>query len=428
MSRPTKVRVGPASVQAVFDGLDLLHVRNISLVNSLRSDGDGDDDDERIGGGDGTGTSEAAAAGTESPRGVKEDLSELTKTLSRQFWGVANFLAPSPETSSTADHHPDEEEEAPAVPGEEERSPRVSEGTRSDFAEIGGGFRTGISMLSSNLAVAEISKIASNFLPLGLDGSDVDDDYEEGAYVETEGAVGVTEEVLAFARNISRHPETWLDFPLLIVEARAMLLKELQNRTKPEFDVSGRDGTSYAKEATFSVPQVQHATRHNNFNETPQFEPPTYEETQNAAPSTDIETEKHTITATEMQVIDKSVVEDSLIQTKDKNLPTTVVKEEEDGDDWLEETAEVDGSGSSVILPLVNEEDVSFSDLEDDDDNDNRSAAVSSTIKNVTPTSVPQEEDSKGWGLCKVSGNSAKVVTSKAIPAQTPMIPMIGWT
>lgn len=28
------------------------------------------------------------------------------------------------------------------------------------------------------------------------------------------GAVGITEEVLAFARNIAMHPETWLDFPL----------------------------------------------------------------------------------------------------------------------------------------------------------------------------------------------------------------------
>lgn len=33
---------------------------------------------------------------------------------------------------------------------------------------------------------------------------------------EEEGmdAVAVTDEVLAFARNIAMHPETWLDFPL----------------------------------------------------------------------------------------------------------------------------------------------------------------------------------------------------------------------
>uniref|UniRef100_A0A2N9GZE7 Uncharacterized protein n=1 Tax=Fagus sylvatica TaxID=28930 RepID=A0A2N9GZE7_FAGSY len=30
----------------------------------------------------------------QSPRGVKEDLSKITKTLTRQLWGVAFFLAP----------------------------------------------------------------------------------------------------------------------------------------------------------------------------------------------------------------------------------------------------------------------------------------------------------------------------------------------
>ncbi|KAL2460341.1 BSD domain-containing protein [Abeliophyllum distichum] len=33
-------------------------------------------------------------------------------------------------------------------------------------------------------------------------------------YYTLENAVGITEEVLAFARNIAHHPETWLDFPL----------------------------------------------------------------------------------------------------------------------------------------------------------------------------------------------------------------------
>lgn len=77
-------------------------------------------------------------------------------------------------------------------------------GIRSDFAEIGGRFRSGISKLSSNAAVSEFTKIASNFLQFGS---------EEEA-LEARSAVGVTDEVLAFARNISMHPETWLDFPL----------------------------------------------------------------------------------------------------------------------------------------------------------------------------------------------------------------------
>ena len=59
------------------------------------------------------------------------------------------------------------------------------------------------------MAVTEISKIASSFLPFG---SEEEEPGSEGS--ATGGAVGVTEEVLAFARNISMHPETWLDFPL----------------------------------------------------------------------------------------------------------------------------------------------------------------------------------------------------------------------
>lgn len=133
------------------------------------------------------------------PRGgVKGDLSELTKTLSRQFWGVASFLAPPPNAAAPK----------PAEQGEPS-DPELSEedviaGIRSDFAEIGGKFKSGISKLSSNMAVSEFTKIASNLLQFGS---------EEEA--EAAGlALGVTPEVLAFVRNVSMHPETWLDFPL----------------------------------------------------------------------------------------------------------------------------------------------------------------------------------------------------------------------
>jgi len=41
-------------------------------------------------------------------------------------------------------------------------------------------------------------------------GSESDDD-EIATIVAT--AVGVTEEVVGFARDVAMHPETWLDFP-----------------------------------------------------------------------------------------------------------------------------------------------------------------------------------------------------------------------
>lgn len=129
-------------------------------------------------------------------RGVKEDLSEITKTLTRQFWGVASFLAPPPPSEQSDEHSgsdPDDDAAAAAP------APEPISGIRRDFAEIGGKFRSGISKLSNNIDVSEITKIASNFLQMSP---------EEGE------AIGVTDEVVAFVRDITMHPETWLDFPL----------------------------------------------------------------------------------------------------------------------------------------------------------------------------------------------------------------------
>lgn len=51
--------------------------------------------------------------------------------------------------------------------------------------------------------------MASNLLQLGPE-----EEEEEKGFDLDKGAVGVTEEVVAFVRDITMHPETWLDFPL----------------------------------------------------------------------------------------------------------------------------------------------------------------------------------------------------------------------
>ncbi|KAI5436633.1 uncharacterized protein LOC127122951 [Lathyrus oleraceus] len=142
--------------------------------------------------------SESASPSTHSPtaRGVKEDISEITKSLSRQFWGVASFLAPPPDPDHDSD--PQTRDSDPNLPDED-----VIAGIRSDFAEISGKFKSGISKISGNKTVSEFTKIASSFLQIGSD-----EEYN------LDGVVGVTEEVVAFARNLTMHPETWLDFPL----------------------------------------------------------------------------------------------------------------------------------------------------------------------------------------------------------------------
>jgi hypothetical protein len=92
-------------------------------------------------------------------------------------------------------------------------------GIRNDFAEIGGRVRSGISKISEHVAVSEIAKIASSFLPLG---SDEDEDAEDTVLI------GVTEEVLMFVENISMHPGTWLDFPLLEEECDDFEMSDVQ--------------------------------------------------------------------------------------------------------------------------------------------------------------------------------------------------------
>ncbi|KAL4582109.1 hypothetical protein LXL04_006649 [Taraxacum kok-saghyz] len=338
-------------------------------------------------------------------RGVKEDLSEITKTLTRQLWGVASFLAPPP----PAEHS--NEQSDPSDP--DDASPEAISGIRRDFAEIGGRFRSGISKLSTNIDVSEITKMASNFLQLSPDG----DDYQLSSDAN---AIGVTDEVVAFVRDITMHPETWLDFPLPededddedcfvaydfelsdaqqehaltveslaprlaalrielcpgymsensfwkiyfvllhprlesqaaellstpeIVKARASLTREMKDRSKlqtneEEEEVPGNSFPySEQKSENVSVPD-------------PEPEP-------ESAP---LETEKHPIPTEEVQVIDKSVIqEEPRTEPKPQNQ---VPVESNDEDDWLkEETSE-----SVIPIPIENDEDVSFSDLEDED-------------------------------------------------------------
>lgn len=172
-----------------------------SIANTLNFD-DGGDDAEKPESKQ-TGNSESDDDEVSSPttpsRGVKEDLSELSKTLTRQFWGVASFLAPPPQSEEKPDSDLADSEQDPML--------RV----REDFAEIGGRFRSGISRLSNNINVSEITKLASNFLQLD---SDEERERHGGVGSLGNGAVGVTEEVVAFARDVAMHPETWLDFPL----------------------------------------------------------------------------------------------------------------------------------------------------------------------------------------------------------------------
>ncbi|GLT75366.1 hypothetical protein SLA2020_470970 [Shorea laevis] len=400
-----------------------------------------------------------------TPRGVKEDLSEITKTLSRQFWGVASFLAPPPsEPSNQAELH--------RSPDPEASDEAVMEGIRSDFAEIGGRFKTGISKLSNNIAVSEITKIASNFLQFGSEEEGLEK-YEVG------DVVGVTGEVVAFARDIAMHPETWLDFPMpddddfddfdmsdaqqehalavenlaprlaalrmelcpgymtegcfwkiyfvllhprlskhdaellstpQIVEARALLTQEVQSRVTANLG-QDQSGSGMSKGAAF-IPREESLSVPSSTQS--ESAPPKASGTEMAPNSTAvvIETEKHPVQTTEMLVVDKSVIEEQPVSQSKYQHPvaasSSVVSDEksdDDGEDWLkEETSEVVGSSATTIR-IGNDEDVSFSDLEDDDGD------VPTSYKKVTSSSDSSTKDSRDWvQLSTSSGDSVKDV------------------
>ncbi|EXB29672.1 hypothetical protein L484_013446 [Morus notabilis] len=128
------------------------------------------------------------ASPASSPAGVKEDLSAIGQTISRQLCGVATFLAPPP---ATADDSPGLEAESEALIG-----------IQNDLAEIGRSFKSGLTLLfsNSNRAVSEISRFASNFLQF-QDKSPIEEDEKKGEEEEDEdedGVLGITHEVLQF--------------------------------------------------------------------------------------------------------------------------------------------------------------------------------------------------------------------------------------
>ncbi|ONK74578.1 uncharacterized protein A4U43_C03F7930 [Asparagus officinalis] len=459
-----------------------------SLVNSLRGEEEDEDEDNPQSQTNQQNPSKSSIDqqnqqeedDEDATRGVKEDITELTKTLTRQFWGVASFLAPPPNLRDVPPPDPGQPSDPMAShEADAENSPKLA-GIKSDFAEIGGRFKSGISMLSSTKAVSEISKIASTFLPFGLEED------EEGESEETEekyegGAVGVTDEVLAFARNISMHPETWLDFPLIpdeddsdefdmsdaqqehalavehlaprlaalrielcpshmsegrfwkiyfvllhsrlnradaellttpqIVQAREMLLQDLQTRTKPKPAESATDALMQ-KEVDASVPSEQNVVTSEASAETSSIETLHVEDPSTSLPITDLETEKHPVHTTEVKIIDKSVIEeDQPIQMKTKDLKGTsntrsIEKSEEDDedvDDWLEEEETGEASvPKGTTIPLGNDDDVSFSDLEDDGDQgtSNNSKTINHDFKGaakVGNSTGAQNKESSDW-------------------------------
>ncbi|KAK4428701.1 hypothetical protein Salat_1169900 [Sesamum alatum] len=379
-------------------------------------------------------------------RGVKEDLSELKESLTRQIWGVASFLAPPPPpppplplSLTSGSFHLQLKSDGPGLGNaDDDEGEEDEELVEYEERDSGGQF-------------SELG----NFYP------------SEDYYTKIiENAVGITEEVLAFARNIAHHPETWLDFPLSeeeefddfdisdaqykhalaveylaprlaalrielcpvhmsegyfwmvyfvllhsrlnkhdadllsspqIVQARAMWMQELQKRTKEESYWLGMNNF-HSKESADSPREnfIVHSYEDAYFgNVSDQISP--YESSMHHM-TADHEIEKHPFN--EVEFIDKSVIKEdpapkllekeivvgSSIETPVDDYNVDDDDDDDDDDDWLKEDPDLIGySGTSIV---VNEEDISFSDLEEDlDCSMPIKYKVASTEENRTKTS-----------------------------------------
>jgi hypothetical protein len=180
------------------------------LFKSFQSDGPDSSESQQ--------TSSPERSPSATPRGVKDDLSLLGQTLGRQLRGVADFLAPPPPpaTAAAVDSFDHSSSSSSSSSSQSEPQPQPLLGIRNDLVEIGGSFRAGLSLLSGNKAVSEISRLASNLLQFESDG--VRDEVASGEEDDDdridEGVPGVTDEVLDFASDISTRHELWTDFPL----------------------------------------------------------------------------------------------------------------------------------------------------------------------------------------------------------------------
>lgn len=194
-----------------------------------------------------------------------------------------------------------------------------------------------------------------------------------------------------------------------IVEARAMLSQALDKRSKEKKADLSTGGNVPSNE------EEQHLVVPNNA----QFaSAPLQTSAVEAAPSivvSDAEMEKHPIQSTGTHIIDKSVVKEAPVNPTaeqssvlaNRSLDETYDDDDDDADDWLkEDSSEIVGAHETSI-PTGNEEDVSFSDLEEDDGDGPAS------YKKTTSGSDSSTKDSRDWvQLRRSSPNSDKDVNS----------------
>uniref|UniRef100_M8CXI1 Uncharacterized protein n=1 Tax=Aegilops tauschii TaxID=37682 RepID=M8CXI1_AEGTA len=162
-----------------------------------------------------------------------------------------------------------------------------------------------------------------------------------------------------------------------ILEAREELLQSLQAKNKRGSETTGEssenanESSGPAEEKVIEPSIIQ--DKEVSISEVRSFEEPTSDITP------EIEAEKFPVSTTEVEIIDKSVIEEELLSVKDKIKAPLVESrlhtdtDEDEVDEWPEDDSAEEPeavAAASNRASLGREEDVSFSDLEDDDDDD----------------------------------------------------------
>ncbi|OUZ99844.1 BSD [Macleaya cordata] len=384
-----------------------------SLSNPFKSESEHDEQEEEE---EDLSEEEEQESPSHGGQGVKENLSEIGKSISRQLWGVASFLAPPPvsTTTTTTDSTSDSTTDS---------SSQTLVGIRNDFAEISGSFKSGLSLLSTTKAVNEISRLATNLLQFPKEDDDEEDELPEGI-------VGVNEEILEFVRVMSSRPECWTDFPLSLdkndfdmsnaqkehsstMEQLTPSLADLRLELCPSFMSEGRFWMTY-----FILLHPRLNESDSMLLSTPQIVEARDVLLQNLKHKTDTALQSSTSKADDVGVSNKvsNIGEENNAVQQKEVLAETVnptrqenVDEQENIDQWLEEEDAEPGTSSDSRKQLGNDEDVSFSDLEDDDNDDaSTTPARSSQVQNAQGSSY---HGSNEW--VQLSENSDNGATRK---------------
>lgn len=290
--------------------------------------------------------------------GVKEELSVLGENIGRQLRGVAAFLAPPPITESQSQSRPSD-------------SPTL-QGIRDDLVEIGGSFKSGLSLLSGNKAVAGFSKLASNLLQFRNQ-----DDYGD----EFDGVAGITGEVVEFVKEISLRSECWTDFPLSLDDDFEMSDAQREHafsveRLVPSFTdlrISLRrhlgDNRFWMIYFILLLPRLNEEDF--EILSTPKIIATRNMLLQKLKTTRNVQVGNNTSDASQKSS-EIGETQEEKIGSREKDVTKIVnatkdleIEDEENTEQWLEEDDTDTGFSVSTRKEIHHEEDVSFSDLED---------------------------------------------------------------